>query len=99
MDKQAIIDMRIHGIGLENNGQVWSEDDSLRIKIMYEQGYGISEMAHAVKRSESATYQRAYNKNNYNDKTKKRGKRRKHEKKCLCMNCHMRNKCPHGSTL
>ena len=88
IEREMIRRLRNESIKLDHEGDVWHDDEKFKVKFMFEEGYGISEIAMEVQRTEHAVmqqiekmdlYQRALN-----------PKRRKLSAKvpvCLCKVC------------
>ena len=94
IERELIRRLRNGAIRLDHEGDVWHDDEKFKVKFMFEEGYGISEIAMEVQRTEHAVmqqiekmdlYQRALN-----------PKRRKLSAKipvCLCKVCTLDSGC------
>ena len=85
-------------IRFDHEGEIWRDDEKQKVKEMFENGYGISEIALGIGRAELAItqqiekmdlYQRALN--------PKRAKSPPKPPACLCDTCEMdKSACPRG---
>ena len=88
IEREMIRRHRNGTIRFDRDGEIWRDDEKQKVKTMFEDGYGISEIAIAVGRSEPAVvqqiekmdlYQRAQN--------PKRHKSPSKAPSCLCDSC------------
>lgn len=98
---EMLIAMRINGVGMEKDGQYWTEEDRKILSESIREGMGISASAILLSRSESAVVQQMYRDGLMKTpETKKRNRSPKTEpfvcKTCECKEeCeNLRKKCP-----
>lgn len=95
MNKQEIIDMRNRKERMENEGKLWSEEDRQRLKENYDNGFGLTEIAHSMRRSELAICQQIDKMDLFNSPIKHTPSVK--VPKCLCGDCKLcPNACPAG---
>lgn len=97
-ERELIRRLRNGSIKLDHEGDIWHDDEKFNVKFMFEEGYGISQIAMEVQRTEHAVmqqiekmdlYQRALN--------PKRRKRSAKVPVCLCKVCTLDvGCCPRG---
>lgn len=92
---QTIKNMRQRTTRLEREGDYWTDEEKRQLRIMFEQGIGITEMAVRLQRSEPAIYQQIEKMDLYGRKTKPKRKTKQKEPSCLCNRCKCAgNVCP-----
>lgn len=86
--QEAIKSMRNRGARLEREGDFWTQDERDRLKTLFDEGIGISEIAIRLQRTEPAVFQQSEKLDLYERKSYP--KRRRHSAKkgsCLCRQC------------
>ena len=96
VEREMIRRHRNGTIRFDREGEIWRDDEKRQVKIMFETGYGISEIAIALGRTEPAImqqiekmdlYQRAQNPKRQRNSVKTPA--------CLCNTCSLdRDACP-----
>lgn len=85
--RELIQAMRRKNHKLERDGDYWTEEDKETLYNMFEQGYGISEIAIALQRTEQAVIQQIEKMNLYNRSKYIPKSKRKPLCGCLCKDC------------
>jgi hypothetical protein len=92
ISKKKIREMRMEGIGMDNECKTWDDESNNALSRMYYNGTELSEIAYKLKRSESAIAQRI-TQMDLNAKTKKTRSRKVKLIGCLCNECIIRDSC------
>ena len=92
---QTIKNMRQRTARMEHEGDYWSDEEKRQLRILFEQGIGISEMAVRLQRSERAIYQQIEKMDLYGRKANPKRNQKQKAPSCLCSRCKCaRNACP-----
>lgn len=95
--ENPIISMRYHGIGLEKDGQVWTEEDRQILRNGFHTGDTVTDLALRLHRSENAITQQFYAEGLVTCGTTRRRRRRDCIRKgCKCQNCEHFKTCPYS---
>jgi len=81
---------------LENYRKGWEKEDVLELKRLFCEGYGISEIACIMNRTERAVFQRM----NTSHLFRRTNQEKKSPPRCLCEKCPLREQCsacPHAN--
>lgn len=92
--RQTIKNMRRRTIHLDREGVYWNKYDLEQLVMMFNEGYGVSEIAVALQRTEWAVIQQAEKMDLYG--RKENPQRRKSDQPkavCLCDLCQLRQTC------
>lgn len=94
---ESIINMRNRTVRLDRAGDYWTEDEKSQLKLLFETGVGISDIAVQLQRTEPAIMQQVEKMDLYNRKASPmRRKSAPKEPVCLCNNCQLdRASCPY----
>lgn len=95
--ERALIRRHRNGIiRFDHEGEFWRDDEKRMVKMMFDEGYGISEIALAVGRSELAVMQQIEKMDLYQrEMHPKRQKSLPKAPSCLCSSCTLdRSLCP-----
>ena len=76
---------------LDRYRETWTEENDLELAGLFNEGYGISEIAVTMGRSERAVFQRLSTQKRF--KQMNRQKRERQECNCLCEKCPSKNTC------
>lgn len=104
---QKITKLRNIPFSAEKRRDYWNEPEIKKLKSLYEDGIGISEIALIMERTEnsiiSMIYRQGLCRSVYNKSSKENESSKPEEKtldcsKCLCPDCSNYNKCPAGLT-
>ena len=91
---QQLIALRNGDLAAENANEYWSEEDSRKAKKMFEEGYGISDIALELKRTEVSVTCHLQNQGLFAKQCRPRMKSAKSKNAvCLCKDCKVKN-CP-----
>lgn len=98
MMHEKIKEMRENSSSLENNKAFWNKDADKELSDMYAKGYGISEIAIKMGRTENSVYKRIKNLKLEVKKYNTCGKKKSGDK-CLCSQCEffMSSSCTKGA--
>ena len=92
---QTIKSMRQRTTRLDREGDYWTDEEKRQLRILFDQGIGISEMAVRLQRSEPAIYQQIEKMDLYGRKAKPKRKKKQNSPRCLCNRCKCSgNTCP-----
>ena len=93
--RSRLVDLRKGNRPAENANGYWTEEDKQKSKKMFEEGYGISDIALALKRTEVSVTCHFQNVGLFarQSRPRKRTANTK-EVRCLCAKCRMMD-CPH----
>lgn len=95
VSRDAIIEMRNRNVCMEKEGKPWSNEDSQSLGTFYDMGFGITEMAVILQRSERAIYQQLVLMGAFQSPVKRTYLPK--EQKCLCESCKLDiASCPSG---
>lgn len=96
VEREMIQRHRNGTIRFDREGEIWRDDEKRQVKIMFESGYGISEIAIAMERTEPAIMQQIEKMDLY--QRAQNPKRQRNSVKsavCLCNVCSLeRGACP-----
>ncbi len=94
VSREAIIEMRNRGKCLENEGKPWSDEDSQAVRFYFDMGYGLTEIAVILNRSERGVFQQLTLMDAFRSPIKRTPLPK--EPKCLCGGCKLDPAlCPH----
>lgn len=85
--------MRRNAENSPNSKVYWSKDDMEKLRKMFCDGIGISQMALMMGRTERAIYQKIMESQLFDPVYRTKGKK---EAECLCRKCGKNNHCEHG---
>ena len=87
-EKEAVIAMRNREVRLDRDGEYWTEEEKQQLRLLFEAGYGITEIAYNLHRTEAAIYQQIESLDLYNRKANPQRRRSAAKPRgCLCENC------------
>lgn len=89
----ALIALRTGEVLSERSGEYWSEEEQDTLNRLFWTGYGISEIAVELRRSEMAICQQLLRRNMLTHQGKPRNRKEQPEKSCHCTHCADQN-CP-----
>lgn len=85
---QSVLAMRNREIRLEREGGYWTEIEKEQLKLLFESGLGITEIAYNMHRTEPAVYQQIEKLDLYHRKDNPQRSRAVNKPRgCLCENC------------
>lgn len=86
----AIGQMRNNAMPLEKNRDYWSKEDYEKLNELFDQNYGITEIALNMRRTERAVYQQMLKQGLFEAKNRRW---RERKAKCICHKCPVKNTC------
>lgn len=100
MIREKIKAMRANSSNLENNKAFWNKDADKELRNMYYDGYGITEIAIKIGRTENSVFQRIKKLKLEEKKYNTCGKKKSSDK-CLCSQCEffMSSSCTKGACM
>lgn len=85
--QETVRNMRHRTTRLDREGDCWTDNEKHRLRIMFNQGVGITEMAVRLQRSEPAVYQQIEKSDLYRRKEHPKRKQKQKHHYCLCNRC------------
>lgn len=87
---QELRERRTGFVALERYRTGWGKEDVKELKQFFQEGYGISEIACMLNRSERAVFQRM----NTSHLFRRTNQEKTNKCRCLCEKCGLRESCP-----
>ena len=84
---ETIINMRKRTTRLEHEGDYWNEDEKEKLRQLFEQGVGITEISIQLQRTEPAVCQQIEKLDLYGRRDSPMRRRKKKTPSCLCERC------------
>ena len=96
LKQEAIKNLRRRTNRLEREGEYWTDDEKKKLRDLFDEGIGLSDISLVLQRSERAVIQQVQKQDLYNSKEQpQRAHRGFKPPVCLCDTCQLdRNACP-----